>query len=269
MSNAQVNIPSASPLVQVSQNIGLVNVKLEYSRPGVKEREIFGSLIPFGKVWRTGANSATKISFNDVIWINGKEVPAGDYAIYTIPQEKEWTVILSKNTKLWGAAGYDIKDDQLRFTLIPEKTKSNNETFTIDFENFTSESGDLIIKWADLKLRLNVKVDTESKVYASIKKQLIDSKEKQEVATYFNAAMYYYDRNKDLDQALVWMNTAVEMRPEAFWYKYFQAELLAHMNKNAEAKEAVSIALKMANSNLPNDYDYAAKCEILLNTLKS
>lgn len=154
----------ASPRVNVKQQIGSIEATVDYSRPGVKDRSIFGELTPYGSVWRTGANASTKLSFNGDVMIGGKEVPAGDYALYTIPQEKTWTVIVHKNTELWGSSGYDAANDLVRVDVPVEKRKDVQESLVIEFDNFQANGADLVLAWEHSAVRVPVTFEPKADV---------------------------------------------------------------------------------------------------------
>ena len=146
--------PKPSPLCKISQDIALTNVTIEYSRPGAKGRKIFGGLVPFDKVWRTGANAATKITLKQDATIGGKDIPARDYSIYTIPGENEWTVMF--NNKLDGGMNYPEGDDQIRFQVKPEKLTDFVETFTIEFSDITDTSANIVLSWENTKVKFPI-----------------------------------------------------------------------------------------------------------------
>ena len=144
----KVDFPAASPACTLKQRVGLTDFEIVYSRPGVKGRTIFGGIVPWDQVWRTGANQATKITFNTPVKFNGTEVPAGTYGLFTIPGETEWTIILNKNSAQWGAYQYDAKDDVLRFKVQPGTLSDTRiETFCIEFNQIKDESAVLTLVW--------------------------------------------------------------------------------------------------------------------------
>jgi len=155
--SAQRNGPAASPHQTVTQIVGTTAVSVDYSRPGVKGREVFGGLVPFDKIWRTGANASTKLKLAGPATIGGVDVPAGEYALYTIPGEDEWTIILSKDTSLWGAGGYDAANDLGRFTVEPTELDDVVETFTIDFEKFDGYTAHMFLAWDETKVAFPIK----------------------------------------------------------------------------------------------------------------
>ncbi|MEO0661802.1 MAG: DUF2911 domain-containing protein, partial [Planctomycetota bacterium] len=207
---AQIQKPPLSPRTVVEQEVGLGKVELEYSRPGVKGRKIFGELEPYGVVWRTGANSSTKITFSDPVNFGGQDVPAGRYALYSIPGEKTWTVILSKNADLWGAGGYDPKEDQVRIEVEPQALPALHETLTIDFEGFHSAGANLFVAWENTKIVVPIGVDTDSKVMAQIEERVRKATGEVAPRTYFDAAIYLFEQKRDLEDAAAWIKKAVD-----------------------------------------------------------
>ena len=263
-STAQIKKASLSPRVMIKQQVGLANISLNYGQPNAKGRPVFGKLIPFGKLWRTGANSATKITFDQEVLIDKQLIPAGTYALYTIPQKKEWTIIIHKNSKLWGTAGYNKTNDLLRFKVPAMPLKEYSETLSINFENFHANGGDLVIKWEKTQVRIPVFVDSDALVFKQIEEKLMQNAKITNAQTYFDAAMFYYEKNKDLPKALSWFDKAIELRPQAFWYRYYRAELAFVLGNFTAAKQDAELSLKAAKANTASDYGYIAKCNLLL-----
>ena len=199
-SNAQIT-PAPSSSQTIVQDFGLGKITLIYSRPDVKGRKIFGYTEPYGSVWRTGANSATIISFTDDVMIEGHKVAAGEYGLFSIPNEDQWTIILSKNSKQWGAYTYKQSDDYLRFTITPKKLQDNVETFTMQFANVFPTSGELHLKWEHTELLIHLTADIDAKVMARI-----DSAMQTDKKPYYDAVIYYWNNNKDMNKALIWAN---------------------------------------------------------------
>jgi len=241
-----LKMPQASTSQTITQEFGLGKITLTYSRPNVKGRKIFGELEPYGAVWRTGANSATLISFTDEVTIEGNKVPAGDYALFTIPDPKEWTVILNKTTKQWGAYEYKEADDVLRIKVKPAKPAKTVETFTMQFNNVKPTSADLTLAWENTSVTLQLTTDVDSRVMASI-----DEAMKGEKKPYFQAAMYYYENNKDLNKALEWITAAEKANPKAFYIKPWKARIQLKMGDKAgavaTATEGIAIAKEQKN----------------------
>jgi Protein of unknown function (DUF2911) len=200
LSYAQIT-PQPSSSQTITQGFGLGTITLTYSRPNTKGRTIFGYVEPYDKVWRTGANWATVIKFSDDVTLEGNKVPAGEYALFSIPGENQWTVILSKKAKQWGAYTYDQADDYLRFSVKPVKLPRPVETFTLAFENMFPTSGELHLLWENIFLAIHMTCDIDAKVMARI-----DSAMKTDKKPYYDAVIYYWTNNKDMNQALEWAN---------------------------------------------------------------
>jgi len=198
--HAQIT-PQPSSSQTITQGFGLGTITLTYSRPNVKGRQIFGYVEPYDKVWRTGANSATVITFSDDVTIEGNKVAAGEYGLFTIPGENLWTIILSKKAKQWGAYSYNQGDDYLRFSVKPVKLPRPVETFTLAFENIYPTSGELHLLWEKTLLAIHMTCDIDAKVMARI-----DSAMKTDKKPYYDAVIYYWNNNKDMNQALAWAN---------------------------------------------------------------
>lgn len=253
LAQAQIDMPQASPKAKLETRVGLTDVELVYSRPGLKGRDkkIFGDLIPYGKVWRTGANESTKITFSEEVNVKGEPLPAGTYALYTIPGENEWTIIFSNKLELWGDMGYNEEDDALRVTVKPTAIAYPQETFTIDFSNYTSNSAELSILWDNTLVSIPVETEVDSKVMAQIEEKM--QAEEINPSTYFQAANYYYQNNKDLDQALSWINKALESREHYVFYNV-KSKILAEQKKYKDAVKAAEKSRELANKENNQDY---------------
>lgn len=237
------DLPMASPSAEIEQTIGLCEVEVEYSRPAMKGRSIFGALVPYNEMWRTGANKATAIEFSDKVMLNGKEIPAGKYSLFTIPGEKEWTIILNKNTELWGTGGYKQEEDVIRLTATPVSLPNAVENFTIDFSDVTSSKGNLNIYWEKTKVSVNLEHDYREKAMANIEEAL-----KAPDAThnaYESAAEFYMDNNLDAKQALAWARKSVEMK-EVFWNVYTLSRALKLNGMDDQALKAAQRSLALS-----------------------
>ena len=248
---AQIAMPAASPAASVTQKVGLTDVKVEYSRPSLKKRTAGKEVATHGQLWRTGANSPTKLTFSDDVTINGNKVPAGEYALLTIPGKDEWTVIIHKNLKLWGNddQNYKQEDDLVRFKVKPQQNPREIESFTINFANLKHNSADLELLWDNTIASFTIETEVDSKVMADIKAKVIDGKEVTP-ALYASAATYYFESGKDMKQALEWMKKANETTPR-FWTLHTQAKIQAKLKdyKGAVQTAEKSIALaKEANN---------------------
>lgn len=257
----QLRTPSPSPEQTIKQGFGLSDIELTYSRPGIKGREVFGALVPYGKVWRTGANNATTLTFGDEVTIGGTKIPAGKYGLLTIPGADEWTFIISKQTNVTNPSAYKESEDMVRVKAKPTKVGMDAETFTMQFANVKPESIDLHVRWDDVLVSLPITTNVQDKVMAQI-----DNLMNKDNRPYFNAAMYYIENGKDLNKALGWLDKAVEQNPNAFWIHHQRANTLARLGKKAEAKTAANKSLELAKT-AKND-DYVRLNEILLADLK-
>lgn len=263
---AQIKMPAASPTFELKGTVGLAEVKVVYSRPSAKGRTIVGNLIPYGEVWRTGANASTKISFSEDVKLNGHDLPAGEYALYTIFTEEKATIILSKNLKLWGALGYNEAEDALRFEVPVKHPSSHYETFTISFSDFTTNSANLNMKWEHTKAMFKIETEVDSKVMADIKAQVIDG-EPENVGVYYQAAAYYYDTDRNSKLALKWVNKAIKgSENEQYWVFHLKAKLLAKLGKKKEAMAAAMKSSELAASN--KNLDYVRLNEQLIESLR-
>ena len=266
--NAQITKPSLSPKIITQQQVGLANFTLEYGQPNKQGRTIFGSLIPYNKLWRTGANSSTKITIDQEVSLAGNIIPAGTYGLYSIPSQKEWIIILSKNSKLWGAGGYNESEDFVRFAVHSSTLEDTLETFTIHFENFNTNGADLIIAWENTKVKIPVFVDSDKAIFEEIESKITNATGDITPATYFDAAQFYYLKNVELDKAIVWFDKAIELRPSAFWYVYYRGELAYHLKDFKTAKTYATRCLEAAKKSSSSDYGYIAKATLLLEKIE-
>jgi len=246
---AQLKTPAPSPTQNVKQDFGLASIELSYSRPAVKGRKIFGDLVPYGQVWRTGANQATTITFGDEVTVGGVKLPAGKYGILTIPDKKSWTIIISKQTDITSPQGYKKDMDAVRVTANVSSTKSTVESFTMQFANVKPTSCDLQIMWDKSAVVLPIATEIDGKIMANIEKEM-----KGDKPPYFEAAMYYMNNGKDLNQALSWFNKAVEAQPDAFWVQHQWANCLAKLGQKNEAKAAALKSKELAMAAKNDDY---------------
>jgi len=240
--NAQVQTPAPSPLSTVSQKVGLTDFSITYSRPSMKGRKVFGELVPFDKMWRTGANASTKLKFNKETTIAETKIPAGEYALYAIPAKDEWTIIIHKNTSYWGTGGenYKEEEDVVRFKVKPVELNDKTETFTIDFENLTRTSADITLRWENTAIRFKAETGVDAEIEAQIE-QFDKNPEASLTNSYFLAASYYLEKGKELDKALKWATKATEIRPDAYWMLRTKALIQA---KQKDYKGAIATLKK-------------------------
>jgi hypothetical protein len=227
----------------------------------MKGREVFGNLVPFDKVWRTGANSATTLNFSEEVMIGGAKIAAGKYGFLTIPGKDRWTLIISKQTDVTSPADYKQESDVVRIEAKPIALKEKVETFTLQFGNVNATSCDLMLMWEHTLIVLPIMAEIDSKVMKQI-----DNLMNKDNRPYFNAAMYYMEAGKDLNKALEWFTKATEQNPKAFWIFHQKAKCLAKLGKKteaiADAEKSKAMAAEAQNG------DYVKLNEDLLKTLK-
>lgn len=257
----QLRTPQPSTTQTVKQDFGLGGIELSYSRPNMKGRKIFGDLVPFDKVWRTGANSATTLTFSDEVIIGGTKIPAGKYGLLTIPSANEWTIIITKQTDVTSPAAYKQDMDVVRVKAKPMALPWSFETFGMSFETIKDNSLELMMAWDKTVVSLPISTDVEGKVMKQI--ETIMTKDNR---PYFAAAAYYADNGKDLNQAVAWFDKAIEQNPQAFWIYYQKAKALAKQGKKAEAMAVSAKSMELAKA-AKND-DYVALNEKLQKDLK-
>ncbi|MBY0479153.1 MAG: DUF2911 domain-containing protein [Chitinophagaceae bacterium] len=241
--------PQPSTTQTVKQELGLGTVELSYSRPNMKGRKIFGDLVPFDKVWRTGANGATVLTFTDEVTIGGTKIPAGKYGLLTIPSANEWTIIISKQTDVTSPAAYKQEMDVVRVKAKPMSLPWSFETFGISFENIKDNGCEVMMAWDKTLISFPVTTDVDGKVMKQIENVM-----KNDSRPYFAAAAYYAENGKDLNQAIAWFDKAIEQNPKAFWVYYQKAKALAKQGKKAEAMTVSMKSMELAKEGKNDDY---------------
>ena len=248
IASAQVKVPAPSPTQTIKQDFGLSAIELIYSRPAMKGRKIFGDLVPWNKVWRTGANNATRLKFTDDVMIGGKALKAGEYALYTVPGDKEWEIIINKGSANWGT-NYKQEDDLFRIKAMPMKLTETVENFTMQFANIKPTSTDLHIMWDKTAVAIPITTDIDKRIMAQIENALI-----KDSRPYFQSAMYYMENGKDMNQSLQWFDKAIEQNPKGYWIYHQKANALAKMGRKAEAKSIAQKSMDMAREEKNDDY---------------
>ena len=251
---SQLKTPSASTAAEIEQVVGLTEIEIDYNRPSKKGRDIFGNLVPYGKIWRTGANSGTEISFSTDVTINGQNIKEGTYSIFSIPNKDSWEIILYADTDLWSVPR---NWDETKIIFQSNfKTNMNNgksvETFTISFDNITNNDFDLVFSWDDTYVIVPINGPTRSLVDNQIKSIMSDNPKSSD---YYSAAVYYLQENNKLDVALDWMNKAIDMieNPRFFQLRQFSLILAA----NGKYREAIKVAKKSLELSIQaNNQDY-------------
>jgi hypothetical protein len=248
--NAQgAKFPQPSSGQTITQDFGLGKITLTYSRPNVKGRKIFGGMEPMGVVWRNGANAATRIKFTDAVKIEGKDLPAGEYGLFSIPGKNEWTIIFNKIADQWGAYEYKESDDVLRVKVKTTSLKDKVETLTMQFSAVSETSAQLNMMWENSAYSINITTSIDEKVMANIAEAM-----KGEKKPYFNAALYYYQNGKDLKSALEWMTEAEKSDQKAPWYKLWKGRIQLKMGDKAGAQTSAQAGIDLATATKTDEY---------------
>jgi tetratricopeptide (TPR) repeat protein len=263
----KIEFPAASQHSVVKQRVGLTDVELDYSRPNKNDREIFGGLVPYGKLWRTGANAVTKIKFSHAVTLGGKEIPAGEYALFTIPTASEWTIILSKDAKVQSAADYKQENDVARIVARPESLPMTVETFTIALNDVKGASATLDFLWD--KTRVPVKLTTND--VEEVSKQLdaaLSAGTPLDPRTAYQAAAFYYDNNKDMNQAAKWIDQALEKNPDAYFMHYKKAQIQAKLGNKKEATVSAQKAIDILKKDKTPDESAIKNAQQIIDSSK-
>jgi len=242
--------PQPSSTETITQGFGLGKIMLTYSRPNVKGRKIFGYVEPYGQVWRTGANSATVLKFSDDVSIEGHKVAAGEYGLFSIPGADKWTIILSKKPNQWGAYTYNPADDYLRFDIKPGKLQDKVETLTMQFADVMPTSGQLNITWEHTALTLHLTCDIDARVVARIDSAMQTAKK-----PYYDAVIYYWNNNKDMNKALVWAEELQKVPGfPPYVVKLWKARVLLKKGNKAAAIATANEGVKAAEAGKSDEY---------------
>jgi hypothetical protein len=248
--NAQgAKFPQPSSGQTITQDFGLGKITLTYSRPNVKGRKIFGGMEPLGVVWRNGANAATRIKFTDAVKIEGKDLPAGEYGLFSIPGKNEWTVIFNKIADQWGAYEYKESDDVIRVKVKTTSLNDKVETLTMQFSAVSETAAQLNMMWENSAYAINITTSIDEKVMANIAEAM-----KGEKKPYFNAALYYYQNGKDLKSALEWMTEAEKSDPKAPWYNLWKGRIQLKMGDKAGAQTSAQAGIDLATATKTDEY---------------
>ncbi|MCW3087237.1 MAG: hypothetical protein JWQ78_623 [Sediminibacterium sp.] len=252
---AQIRMPAPSPTQKITQEFGIGSIELTYSRPSIKGRTLFknnSDLAPLNKLWRTGANAATRIRFTDKVMMGGKLLDTGAYVLYTIPGKEYWEIIVNKGLENSGTDGYKESEDVNRFKVKAEKTDLNMETFTMQFGSILPESCDLQIMWGNTFVRVPMSVNVKDRIRAQVEKAL--SAETPNPNVYSGAATFYYEWDKDMNKALTNVNKAIQANPKAFWLYMQQAKIQRDMGDKVAAKASAEKTILLATEAKNDDY---------------
>ena len=249
---SQIKTPRVSPASEIEQMVGLTEIEVEYSRPSKRGRDIFGNVVPFGKIWRTGADNCTTISFSTDVVIDSQTIQSGKYSIFSIPNKESWDVILYSDIDLWGVPK-DWDENKIVFKSNYQINKSANnsvkEMFTISFDNVTNNDVDMIFSWDDVSVTVNIVVPTRRIVSDNIKKVMGGSPSPSD---YYSAAVYYKQENINLDTALEWINKAIDLFENPRFYQLRQQSLIMAANKKYSdaivvARESLKLSIEADN----------------------
>ncbi len=239
-----LDLPRQSQRALVTQRIGITDIAISYHRPRVNGRKVWGGLVPYGKVWRAGANENTTISFSDAVMIEGKPLAAGTYGLHMIPNADEWTIIFSKNSTSWGSFTYDQAEDALRVTVKPAAADMHN-ALTYDFDQLQPDSALVELEWEKIAVPFKVSVDVHDVVEASLKKQLRNLSQYTWMS-WNDASNYLLTEKTDLDDALIYANKSIEQE-DRFDNEITKAKVLTALNRKEDAAVAQKKALDMAS----------------------
>jgi len=258
-----VQFPQASQHAVVKQRVGLTDIEVDYSRPNKNKREIFGGLVPWDKVWRTGANAATKIKFSDSVTLGDKEIPAGEYGLFSIPKPNEWTIILSKKAEL----PYKPDADVARVTAAPVNVAEERETFLIGFNDLRTDNATMFLAWDKTVVPIKLKTNDVAKVTQQIDTAIKSGKD-LDGSFYNNAAGFYLDQNKDLKQAADWIDKGIAKNPDAYFMYTRKAQILAKLGNKKEAIAAAEKSNQILESRPERDESAIRTNRLLIESVR-
>ena len=262
IATAQLKLPVLSPTSTITQEFATSKIEITYSRPSMKGRVIFGDLVPYNQVWRTGANAATKVMFGEEVVIAGTSIKPGSYSLYTVPGTSEWEVIINTNTGSWGSNGYDTKDDVVRFTIKPTTLTAPVETFTIGVGNITYNTCTIDLAWDRTHVSIPVKADNNARLMKEIEQAI----ERPNIP-YRAAAQYYLSTNQNLDKALDYAQRSAAANPKQYWQHMLVAEIAAKVNNATVCREAVAKVRELTKGT-DGEKSYYTATQALLDSLK-
>jgi hypothetical protein len=259
----QLRTPRPSPKASVTQTIGLTDVTITYSRPGVKGRQIWGALVPYGSVWRTGANEATTISFSDDVTINGQSLPKGTYSLHTIPGADQWTIIFNKVANQWGSFKYDAAQDALRVTAKPHRDEFR-EWLTFDVQELSSDAGTVAIRWENLAVPFTVGTNSTQKVISDAR-ALVSGAKPDDWRTPYRAASWAIDNGVNIDEGSKWLDQSLKAN-ENIQNLFLKARLQARQGDRTGAMVTAERAISKAT---PQDADEVSEIRKSMDSWKS
>ncbi|WP_395768536.1 DUF2911 domain-containing protein [Aquirufa sp.] len=242
-----IKMPASSPGQSIKQDFSLSAVEVKYSRPVIKGRKIFGDVVPFGKLWRTGANSPTSVTFGEDVKIAGQVLKAGTYQLLSIPSQFSWEIIFNKGTN--GVFNYKPEEDVLKVKLATTTLSQSVESFSIQFANVIANKMDMVISWEKVAVSIPIETEIDSKIATSIEKAMA-----ADTRPYFESASYYFETGRDLKKALEWVGKATEANPSAYWILHLQAKIQAKLGDKAAAKISAEKSMALAKEGKNEDY---------------
>ena len=248
---AQIQTPAASPEQTLTQSVGLSSVTVQYSRPAMRGRTIFGDLVPMDKLWRTGANKNTLVTFESDATVGGSPLKAGTYALYTVPSKDEWTVYFYTDTENWGLPKpWDENKIAAVFKVKAQSLDSSVESFTITIDKVTDSGAHLTISWENTSVAIPFGFDTESAVMQTIERTMNGPA----AGDYYQAAVYYLNADKDINKAKTWIDKAIAMSEPAYWYYRQKALIYAKSGDKKGAIAAAERSMELAQAAGSQDY---------------
>jgi tetratricopeptide (TPR) repeat protein len=257
-----LKVPAPSPQQTIKQAFALSEISITYCRPSAKGRTVFGDVVQYGQIWRTGANGASTITFGEDVTVEGKAIKAGTYAIYSIPNKESWDIMLYSDIELGGNVGeYNKEKEVARFAVKVRPLAESVETFTINVADQSSNTASIEMSWEKTRVSFRVEADIDSKIMKNIESAVIKDNK-----PYYQAASYYYENNKDLNLALEWINKAVANNPNAYWVHMLKAKIQFKAKDTKGAKETALKVVELAKAD--GDDAYVRMAEKLIAEIK-
>lgn len=245
-----LNVPAASPMQTVKQAFGTSEITLEYSRPSANGRAVFGNVVSYDKIWRTGANQSTKITFGSDVKVEGIDLKAGTYAIYSIPGKDSWDIMFYKDLTMGGNVDkYKAENEVARVKVKPTRINDRVESFTVNFDGFKPAATTLSMSWENTRVSLGITTEIDAVVMKNIEKFVINDSR-----PFYSAASYYYDNNKDMNLAMEWVNKAASSNPKAYWIQMLKAKIAVKQNDKKTAIAAATECNRLATEDKDDAY---------------
>ena len=250
---AQLTHPKASPAATVSQEVGFTTITVDYSRPAARGRKIFGDLVPYGRIWRVGANASTKITFDTYFNVGANYMSPGTYALYAFPNENEWEIAFHENISHWGDGRkkYNAEEDAFRIKVKPEQVSTFQENFLISFDDVTHDSVNMILHWANTSVTISLHFDTKGTMKEKIEEKLITGATAQ---TYYEAARYYVEQNMKFDEALIYLNKAIELGGDTYYYHRVKSLAESKLGDYKAAIKSAEKSLELAQEENKDEF---------------